>query len=885
MKKVYIIARNHMDPSWLRCFTDHARRPDSGDVIRPYSDVEETQILEYMDFAEEYGVKYQIEQSLVVKKFLERNPEQKERFRELVKKGLLELAGGGEAVIDYNLTQGESWVRNHLYSREYYKKEFSHSPKYAICPDIFGLPSQLPQFFRSIGYDALIIFDRVMKNNKPFWRGLDGTFIVLDSCFLQPPEPNLRTADCVKLPACRACGGEGCELCEGTGFDVSYDMTRPDKPLLQSAYYGNMSADVFLEELLKTDKEEYFVMITTEEPRIGGFLYGPLKDAAKRHGMEIHYLGFEENHEKWCPGQENRLRAGDFTDDEKELRREGNPVSCGCYTSRVEIKKANRELENLLIEAEGLASLARLNGGYDKKGTPRRDYPSEKIEKLWNKMAFIQFHDCVTGTHIDPAYDELMRYVREVRRGALQIYDDASKELLRSKGVSAPEGFYTAVFFNPTALSCDFPVLSLHAPEGTKSFEVFDMNADPLPAFDAKIYPALVGVGAKVRVKAQVPPFSCRAFLWKPCEKAEEKQCVPAGNGVVAIENERFRITADNEKIIGIFDKKACKKAFGEGSGCLAIGKDVGNPWGWSEPETDHRMLTANSVKAEKTENGSSIVLSGEEFDRENGEKILKWTQSVTLLNGEETVRFHTDLDWNGRDSRIFASFKPDFDFPDRLICEVPFGTMEREAPEPVECLGILDEWPSLGFAGASNGQYSVCVLKGGLPASRLYEGKIQISLLRAFSTNDPNYAETNDRGLHSSDYAIAAWEGDFSDGGASSLAAQFNFTGHTLEIKAPGKWLPEDKAEASELPETAKLLCALPELPANLRLSALKWAEDGSGAIVRFWESAGKETELKMPKGTALLPLTSLEQPKSAIAASKYSFRPFETATFKLIF
>ena len=209
MKHLYMIARNHMDPMWQKGFTDYYTDPDSGDVCRPYSDLEELQILEYMDFAEKYGVKYQLEQSLVVKEFLRRNPDQEERFRALVKKGLIELAGGGEAVIDVNLTEGESWVRNHLYSREYYRKEFGHTPRYAITPDIFGLASQLPQFFRSIGYDALIIFDRVMKNNKPFWRGLDGTLIVLDNRFLQPPEPNLRTADCVKIPPCKACRGIG----------------------------------------------------------------------------------------------------------------------------------------------------------------------------------------------------------------------------------------------------------------------------------------------------------------------------------------------------------------------------------------------------------------------------------------------------------------------------------------------------------------------------------------------------------------------------------------------------------------------------------------------------------------------------------------------------
>ena len=73
MKQLYLIAKNHMDPSWLRCFTDHYREKGTGKVVRPYSDIEELQILEYMDFAEQYGVKYEIEQSCVVKKFLERN--------------------------------------------------------------------------------------------------------------------------------------------------------------------------------------------------------------------------------------------------------------------------------------------------------------------------------------------------------------------------------------------------------------------------------------------------------------------------------------------------------------------------------------------------------------------------------------------------------------------------------------------------------------------------------------------------------------------------------------------------------------------------------------------------------------------------------------------
>ena len=48
MKKLYLIARNHMDPSWLRCFEESYTHPETGETVRPYSDVEELQILEYI---------------------------------------------------------------------------------------------------------------------------------------------------------------------------------------------------------------------------------------------------------------------------------------------------------------------------------------------------------------------------------------------------------------------------------------------------------------------------------------------------------------------------------------------------------------------------------------------------------------------------------------------------------------------------------------------------------------------------------------------------------------------------------------------------------------------------------------------------------------------
>ncbi|MBP3322666.1 MAG: hypothetical protein J6M16_00570 [Clostridia bacterium] len=870
MKKLYLVARNHMDPSWLRGFCDHFKTED-GNIIRPYSDVEEQQILEYMDFAELYGVKYHIEQSLVVKKLLERNPDQKERFKELVNKGYLELAGGGETVIDCNLTQGESWVRNHLYSRKYYKDEFGHTPKYAITPDIFGLPAQLPQFFRSIGYDALIIFDRVMQKNKPFWQGLDGTRIVLDDKWLNNPEPGLRTADCTKIQACPACHGEGCDICQGVGIDMSYDMTTLKNRSFRESYYGNMTAEEVITKLINEnpDKDTFFLMIVTEEPRVGEFLYKDLKNIGNSYGVEVNYLTFEENHDRWCEGYVDRLRNGNYTEDEVDFRVEGNPAGCGCYTSRIEIKQGNRELEDTLLEAERLCVLAKMNGGFDEKKLPRRAYPKRKLRELWSKMAFIQFHDCLPGSICDGSVEEVYRYIREVRQGAQQIYRDASLELLRSIGVKIPEGYKAAVYFNTNTFPVTHPSLTLNGIDGAKSVEIFDTKLNKLPEIDPRITDLWVGTGIKVSVEAEVPPMGYKVFFYKT---STEKAALETPD-TYKIENEFYRLAYKDGVITEIFDKKNNKIAAKSGAG-LCLGDDVGSPWGKNQLETIHTLLTYSEAECEIGENYQKLILKGSFENKERLVNKLTYTTTITLYKGENMVRFHNDIDWDGTNSRVFASFPVDINHGDDVYCDVPFGMIKRNKPEIINCLGLTDEWPSLSYAAVSDGDYNVAILKGGLPAARVYEDKLEITLFRGFLSGY-KYERTSEIGKHTSDYALTAFTGKFEDSNIVRMGEKFNTRGFTLGFR---------ETEGTETAGEKCLLPALTKLPENLRLSALKLSEEGGDIIVRFYEAIGKEAILTLPENIKLIKLNTLEEPETDTEVSAYTFRKFEIATFKLV-
>lgn len=874
MKKLYLQAKNHMDPSWRRCFVDHFREPATGYVVRPYSELEEMQILEYMDFAEHYGVKYQIEQTLVVKKFLERNPEQKRRFAELVKRGLFELAGGGETVIDYNMTQGESWVRNHLYSVKYIRNEFGVKPRYAITPDLFGLPCQLPQFFRSVGYDADILFDRVLLDNKPFWRGLDGTDIVLDNRWLNRPEPQLRTADTVQMRPCPVCKGEGCGSCMGTGFDISYNMTRPDKELRQGSYYGNISASELIDKLLETDVEEYYVHITTEESLIGDYLFRDLKQAGKEKGIEVDFVTFEANHDLWCAGQVERLRTGNYNEDEVDFRKEGNPIFTGVSSSRIEIKQRNRELEQLLYECENLAVIARLHGGYD--GAPlHRDYPSDKIEYLWNKMSFIQFHDCLPGTVCDAAVLELEHCIREVRRGAMRLYYDAADEILRNIKLNIPAGFKAAVFFNPTALPLDFPELELTCKKGSEGISVYRSDGSRVRILSQKTTEGIADTYISAVVSDYVPAFSCAVYYYEPSSHSVIPAIAVSQNNA-SIENEYYRVEVSRGRIASVYDKTSGRTIINDGG--IVLSHDDGNPWERLTPDGDNIHVYATDISIKRNNVLSEMVLTGSYSDPLHRIYKLDYSVRISLRSGEKLLRINTDLNWRGEQTRVYFSCEPSFEHDGWLYCEVPFGMLSRDYSD-LNDSAVCDDIPSAGYAGVSDGNISFSFIKGGLPGCSVKNGKnVRLALLRSVANcdgDDPNsfYQTSNAYGRHCAEFAIASSRGNFTESGFWNVCARYNTVGFTrcLSVSNNGVY------------EAGRLLTGF-TFPANVRLSSLKWSEDGWNPVIRVWECAGKQALLKAPEGYSLLRCNSLEETLKHEPAFDYALRPFEIATFRLI-
>ncbi|MBO5670638.1 MAG: hypothetical protein J6S41_03735, partial [Clostridia bacterium] len=444
MKQLRIVARNHMDPSWRRCFTQHYTY--GGNVIHPYSDIEEELINQYLDFVEQNHWKYSIEQSLVIQKYLERNPDRKEQLSRLIQEGRVELLGGGTTVIDYNLSCGESAVRNHYYSIKYYLETFGTRPKYADLPDCFGLPAQLPQILSQFGYVGVTQYDRVFMNKKPIWQGLDGSRIVLWSPGLHL---DFHYPDCYKYTACPAYHGEGCAVCDGSGMDYSYDFRYHEQPREREnlVYYAGprCSTAELLDEFAASDRDEYVMYISSEEMQLMKQHPHMLATLCRERNIEPIFMTHAELLEHVWQKLLNDVREGTVEDADIDPRVEGNPVATGCYTSRIELKKKNRMLEQLVLSTEKLAALS----------FPAEQYPHKTFGRIWCLLSFLQFHDCVTASHCDVSYEELLTVCRNIYSTAGRIRKRAMEAIEARTPIAAREGWKAVLVVNPTSKAWD----------------------------------------------------------------------------------------------------------------------------------------------------------------------------------------------------------------------------------------------------------------------------------------------------------------------------------------------------------------------------------------------------------------------------------------------
>lgn len=352
---LHMIGNAHIDMAWLW------RYPETIEVTRATFQSALDNLGRYPDFRFSHGQAqsyYWIEQNY---------PEMLREIQKYVKEGRWEIVGGTWVESDGNMPSGESFVRQYLYGKHYFKSRFGVEVRHGYHPDTFGHAATLPQILSKSGIDTYTFFRPGEDERIFWWETPDGSKVLAH-------HPSNWYGTWSGIP------------------DTVWDSAKKssEKFAVHDAIqffgvgdHGGGPTRRQIEQIEQLSKVQLYPK--TEMSSFGSFYHNLLP----------------------------QVRTASVQ------RGEQNFVFEGCYTSQALIKQNNRKAEALLPTAEMFSSIA-TQYGYT--------YPMKDFEDAWHKVLFNQFHDvmCGSGIHevaLDAAqfYAEAFDKANTTLDGALQV--------------------------------------------------------------------------------------------------------------------------------------------------------------------------------------------------------------------------------------------------------------------------------------------------------------------------------------------------------------------------------------------------------------------------------------------------------------------------------
>ena len=735
--------------------------------------------------------RFTLDQACYVKPFLERYPEAEAAMRKFIAEGRLAIVGGMDVMPDCNMPSGESFVRQILYGKGFFREKLGVDVTTGWQLDTFGHHPQVPQIMASAGFTSFWFFRGVPSMETPsefLWKGIDGSQI---AAFWLPHGYSINYGSPARLP-------EFVEFIKGRFHMLDPQSRGSDR-------VGLAGADV-------------------SEP-------------------EEHVPGLVEQFNRQ-PNAPFHLRLGvpkDFEDvvsrrpDRPVLALDLNPIFQGAYSSRIELKQQQRELERLLTTAEKLAALGHWLGlPPDVAG----------LWRAWEPVLFNQTHDLASGVMTDRVYDDTQASYSFSKRLADELVESGLERVaakIDTQGDGIPVVVWNTLGWSRTeAAEVDVGI----ADADVRDLVVVDHAGQPAQhqIVAAERYADGGLLRAKVAFIARdVPALGHAVYHLRPRRGGAATAVASPAKEPGVIENEHYRVTLNvaSGAITGILVKQDNWQALA-GPAVVSREQDRGDLWELYRP-LDGGSRIAMTNKQPVPQPGKAIF-SGDSTDKpgttEAGPVFSEFrvahpfgngtfATSVRLYAGQRRIDVRTQIVNNEKFVRYQALF-PTTIRNGRTVHEIPFGAVERPA-------GI--EFPAQNWAEYGDGKQGVAILNRGLPGNLTTDGTMMLSLARATAIVAYGFQGGYGPGMSSDtgfelgkqltfDYAVVPHGGDWREAGIYRAGLEFN---NPLLVR---KALPH----AGSLPKRWGLLDVSHP---NVVVSALKPGAGGA-AVLRVYEAAG---------------------------------------------
>ena len=801
-KKIFCVGNAHLDPLWLWQWPEGSC--ESKATIRSALD----RMKEYPDF------KFCCAAGVVFEWIEKFDPDMFAEIQQRVQEGRFILTGGWYVQPDCNNPGGESFARHGLYTQRYFLEKFGTTAKVGYNVDSFGHHVMIPQFLRKQGMDNYI-FMRPGSHEK-----------VLPSHIFRWQSP------------------DGSEVLAG-------------KILIRYNYSGQMNDREGFEAVIAAGEEQ-------ADPNMDQMLlfYGVGNHGGGPTKKNIEaIIATNEAHAEtefvFSNASDFFARANTFREKLPLITDDLQHHASGCYAAVSAVKREIRRAECELFEAENFGMLVQRRCG-------RNGATTEQLKQAWKNVLFSHFHDSMGGCSVRAAHDDTLLQLGESRSAAQRMKNDALQTLswqidTRNTPLGNP-----CVIFNPHP----FPVRQLLELNSVHD-HVYNDKGEEIPTQTVHGESGLTrAVGGNTVFMAEVPALgyttyyrakdiSANVDTWNAYRADPEAykhlrtQPVPENHpkaeGCV-LENNRLRVEFERHTgyIKAITDKETGREYL-RGYGALPVVIDEMGHDTWSHAKNFFDKEIGQFTDGEVTVLENGPVRATIMVRSYWGKSCLE--QKFSLLPDSKQLEVRCRLDWHEKRKMLKLRFQTALSDP-KAYYEIPYGVMERpcDGEEEPGLMWIAAKDEAAGFAILNDSKYSFSI-KGGEMNLTAIRSPFYNDHGREGAYEDPEN-ELTDQGMCEFKYAFCPVEGEGWNG-LIRKARSFNI---------PCTKVDENRHKGV-LDKTYSGICV--DAP-NVLVCALKRSEDGTGTVLRAYETDGKEAVATFTGDLLPAPLTAKFTPWS---------------------